>query len=109
MMDLTQQHARLCSSLADYHRLLIVYAVAEKTQNVSELVERLAISQPTVSRHLRILRDAGVVCARREGKSIYYATTDHRILQALELLRGVLRDRIQPTKPQIDDEWELGY
>ena len=87
-------HADLCSALADPTRILIIYALDDKDYNVSELAISLGISQPTASRHLKILRDRGLICPIREGVSIKYQLTDHRIIEALEILRLVLRDRL---------------
>jgi DNA-binding transcriptional ArsR family regulator len=58
--------------LADDTRRGIVEALAEDDRSVSELVERFPISQPAVSRHLRLLREAGVVTAQAAGKQRIY-------------------------------------
>ncbi len=50
--------------LAEPHRLAILELLRDGEQPVGELVTRLGLSQPTVSKHLRILKDAGVVEAR---------------------------------------------
>lgn len=94
-MEITQRHAELCSGLADFHRILILYAISEKPHNVGELVARLELSQPAISRHLKILRNCGAVTTRRDGKAVYYSPADDRILQALDLLRAVLTDRMK--------------
>jgi DNA-binding transcriptional ArsR family regulator len=93
-MEITQLHAEVCGALADFHRLLLVYALAERKQNVSELVARLGLSQPTISRHLKILRDCGVVSAERQGRAVYYMPADHRIIEALDLIRAAITDRL---------------
>jgi DNA-binding transcriptional ArsR family regulator len=97
--NLTQEiavlHAELCSALAEPTRLLILYILADQPCNVSELTQQLAIPQPSVSRHLRVLRDGGLVRTTRQGQAVLYELTDHRVIEALDLLRGVLRDRIQ--------------
>jgi DNA-binding transcriptional ArsR family regulator len=51
--------------------------------SVGELVDRLALSQPTVSKHLRVLREVGLVTVREEGQHRYYRV-DGRPLEALE-------------------------
>jgi DNA-binding transcriptional ArsR family regulator len=93
--EIAELHAKLCSALADPTRLLLLYLLAEEPGNVSELTQKLAIPQPSVSRHLRVLRDGGLVRATRQGMNVLYELTDHRIIEALDLLRAVLRDRIQ--------------
>ncbi len=87
--------ADLCSAFSDPTRILILYALNERALNVTELTQELGISQPATSRHLRVLRDKGLVFTTRQGNSIIYSITDIRLIHALDLLRGVLRDRIQ--------------
>lgn len=59
-------------ALADEVRLRILHALLGAELSVAELVQILALPQSTVSRHLKPLRDAGLVETRREGTSIYY-------------------------------------
>ena len=63
--------------------------------NVSELAERLELPQPTASRHLKMLRERGLVLPEREGTSVFYSITDERVIQALDMLRAVLADQLQ--------------
>ena len=67
----------------------------KKTYNVSDLAEAVELSQPTTSRHLKILRDCGMVSSQRDGQSVYYTLADKRITQALELLRSFLGDKLR--------------
>jgi len=101
--EITQLHAELCSALAESTRLFILYALAEQQCNVSEITQKLELPQPTISRHLKVLRDAGLVHAKRQGMSIHYELADKRVIEALDLLRGVLRDRIQRSADLIDE------
>jgi DNA-binding transcriptional ArsR family regulator len=93
--EITNLHADLCSALADPTRLLLLYALADQPRNVTELTQELNVPQPTVSRHLKVLRDGSLVQATRQGTSVQYELTDHRIIDALDLLRSILRERIQ--------------
>ncbi len=92
-MEVTRRHAAMCRGLGDIHRILILYALTEHEHNVSELVTRLGLSQPAVSRHLKILRECGVVSATRQGKAVYYVPADARIVEAMDLLRAVVTDQ----------------
>jgi len=92
--EVSQLEADLCFALADPTRILILYALDEKARNVGELTAELNVTQPTTSRHLKILRDRGLVRATRQGSVIQYELNDRRLVQALDLLRGVLRDRL---------------
>lgn len=92
--EVSQLEADLCFALADPSRILILYALDEQSRNVTELATELNITQPTTSRHLKILRERGLVYAERQGTTITYHLTDRRLIEALDLLRSVLRDRI---------------
>jgi ArsR family transcriptional regulator len=93
--EINELHSSLCAGLADPKRILILYALSEKSLNVSELTETLGLPQPTVSRHLKMLRERGLVLARREGQSVYYDIADQRVIQALNILRSVLADMLR--------------
>ncbi len=85
-------HAQMCQALADPTRILILYFLAERPRHVNELVDVLDVRQPTVSHHLKILRNRGLVTATREGNAVRYALRDHRVVEALDLLRAVISD-----------------
>jgi DNA-binding transcriptional ArsR family regulator len=93
--EITQLHAQVCSGLSDPTRILILYKVAEKPINVSDLAATLDIPQPTVSRHLKVLKERHMVIAQRDGKSVFYSLSDPRIIQALDLLRAVLANSLE--------------
>jgi ArsR family transcriptional regulator len=85
-------HAHICQGIADPKRILILYALADQPKYVSELAEQLNIPQPTISRHLKVLRERSLVTTEREGAAVYYSLTDERVIQALDLLRALLAD-----------------
>ncbi|TEU18993.1 MAG: transcriptional regulator [Anaerolineales bacterium] len=89
---LAQFHAGICQALADTTRIAILYELAEGRKNVSQLVEALGSPQATVSRHLKVLRERGMVNNERDGVNVYYSLADQRIIKALELLRGIMAD-----------------
>ncbi len=85
-------HAQICQGLADPKRILLLYALSEGPRRVTDLAGALGLPQPTVSHHLKILRERGLVVAEREGTAAYYSLADRRVIQALDLLRAVLAD-----------------
>lgn len=87
-------HAQICQALADPTRIMLLYRLAECPQNVGELAAALNVSQPTVSRHLKVLRERGMVTTTRYGATVEYRLIDDRPIQALDLLRSVLRDNL---------------
>ena len=96
--ELAQFHAGICQALADATRIAILYELAEGRKNVSQLVEALGSPQGTVSRHLKVLRERGMVDSERDGVNVYYSLADQRIIQALDLLRGVMADMLARRK-----------
>lgn len=61
----------MLKALADETRWRIVRALLSKPRTVGELVERVAVSQYNVSKHVRILREAGIVETERTGKHVH--------------------------------------
>lgn len=104
--EVTELHADICSALADPKRILILYALAERRMTVGDLAAQVGISQPAASRHLKILRERGLVRSTRRGASIEYRIADYRLIEALDILRLVLRDRIQHRAQLMSEEDE---
>ncbi len=92
--EISQLEADFCFALSDPTRLLILYALSDVPHNVTELSNELEVIQPTVSRHLKVLRDRGLVYTVRQGTTVTYHLADPRLIQALDLLRTVMRDRL---------------
>ena len=93
--EITALHANLCSALADPSRILMLYALNEGPCTVNGLAEELGISQSAASRHLNLLRDRGLVISQRDGQSVINTLADHRIIEALDLLRAVLTSKLK--------------
>ena len=83
--------SRSLKALCDSNRIRILEILAGGEHCVSELVERLVIDQPKVSHHLAILRSAGIVRSRRDGRHINYSLRPaiHRRVEAPEGLTDV--------------------
>jgi DNA-binding transcriptional ArsR family regulator len=69
----------LLKALASTARLAIVLELAREERCVHELVSITGMTQPLVSQHLRVLRGAGVVIARRRGREAAYSLTDDHL------------------------------
>ena len=102
VQEITQLHADFCSALADSTRLILLYALADGPRNVTELTQDLELPQPTISRHLKNLRDRGLVIATRQGMMVQYSLADQRIIDALDILRSIMRDGIQKRASLIE-------
>jgi len=92
--EVLQLHAEICAGLADPNRIMILYDLSSGSKNVSELCTNLNMPQPMASRHLKILRERGMVTFERRGTVVQYALADDRLIKALDLLRAVLRDSL---------------
>lgn len=88
------EHMRLAAAeasgvlrvLSNADRLLLLCQMSHGEKSVSELEELLDIHQPTLSQQLGVLRSEGLVETRRDGKRIYYAIADPKLLQVLNVL-----------------------
>ena len=100
--EVLQLHAEICAGLADPSRIMILYSLSEGPRNVTEICTALSIPQPSISRHLKILRERRMVIAERQGTVIKYSLADKRLIEALDLLRAVLRDGIAKRAELID-------
>ena len=92
--EITQLHAEICAGLADPNRIMLLYSLAQSARNVTELCNELEMPQPLISRHLKVLRERGMVTTERRGTVIIYTLADKRLIQALDLLRAVMHDNI---------------
>jgi DNA-binding transcriptional ArsR family regulator len=89
--EIIELHNGVCSALSDPKRIMILYTLADGPRNVTELSEELRLPQPTTSRHLKVLRERDLVSTERCGTTVIYTLADPQLIQALELLRSVLR------------------
>ena len=92
--EINQLHAEICAGLADPNRIMILYTLSQGPKNVTEIYSELEMLQPLVSRHLKVLRERGMVTSERHGTAIIYSLADERLIQALDLLRAVMHDNL---------------
>lgn len=79
-------HARVMKAMSDENRLLIMGYLKERECNASELLSRLQFGQSTLSHHMGLLKQAGVVKTRKEGKWVYYSLNEEMISSLREWL-----------------------
>ena len=77
--DVLDTAGDLLRALAAPVRIAIVLQLRESARCVHELVDALAVPQPLVSQHLRILKAAGVVAGGRSGREVMYRLVDHHL------------------------------
>ncbi len=87
-------HADICKTLASPARLRIIAALREGELSVSDIVGAVGARKANVSQHLAVMRQRGIVQARRQGLNVYYRLTSPKIIQACELMREVLLEQM---------------
>jgi DNA-binding transcriptional ArsR family regulator len=90
----SEETVRLLKELANENRLMIMCALSEAEMSVSELNERIDLSQSALSQHLARLRTQGMVQTRRRGQTICYSLAEDT--QALPII-CLLHDMFCPT------------
>lgn len=86
--------SNMCMALNDAKRLMVIWALSNGAYNVNELSALLSSPASNVSQHLAILRTRGLVDTERRGNSIYYSLRHPKVIDAIDILRGVLRDEL---------------
>ena len=78
--------AQVFHALSASDRLEILEFLRDGEKCVCEIVPRLNLIQPVVSRHLKILRDVGIISCRKDGTKRMYSIVDSKILSAVDAL-----------------------
>jgi DNA-binding transcriptional ArsR family regulator len=110
--EIVPEMARFFKSLGDLTRLQIINLLATDcsgTLGVGDLAERLGISQPAVSQHLKTLKAEGIVDSRREGFYVYYSFNRERMVRFREyfdlMYRSVMdrcdQELLRKTSPDL--------
>ena len=90
--------SEICQTLADPKRLMILHELRESEKSVGQLVSSLELPQSNISHHLAIMRERGILSARRDGTTIYYSLASPKIGQACDLVQGVLKEQLSNMK-----------
>jgi DNA-binding transcriptional ArsR family regulator len=93
--EVVQQVAEYFSILSEPMRLRILNLLREGEKCVQELVEATATSQANVSKHLKVMLQAGILSRRSEGTSAYYKVEDELIFELCTLVCDRLATRIE--------------
>ncbi|WP_211370043.1 ArsR/SmtB family transcription factor [Nonomuraea turkmeniaca] len=94
------------AALAEPHRRQILDLLREGERPVGELVKRLDLSQPGVSKHLKVLREAGLVVVRTEGKQRVYALRPDPLAEVdqwLEPYRAFWSRRLEALEQHLEE------
>lgn len=95
-MSAEQELAGIFKALADENRIHILKSLRTGEKCACNLLEELNISQPTLSHHMKILCDSGIVIGRKEGKWMHYTITCEGACRVRRLMRGLLAPENMP-------------
>jgi DNA-binding transcriptional ArsR family regulator len=81
--------ARSLKAMAHPTRLMILQLLSESEQTVGVLEKKLEISQSSLSQHLNLMKDKGLLNSRRVGNQIYYRLKDNRLMGLMALVQDL--------------------
>lgn len=102
MNERYEEESKLVKAIADPNRLKIMDILSCGEQCACDILTNFDFTQPTLSHHMKILMDCGLVMSRREGTWIYYSLNLARANQMLYFLMGI----VTPTKECICNQGE---
>jgi len=97
-LELFKLKAEMCKVFSDPKRLLIINELRDGEKQVGDMAKALEMPQAEVSRQLALLRNKGVVVARREGVYVYYSLSDSKIVEACDLVHEVLLSNLEKNQ-----------
>ena len=93
--EIFELHADVCHTLSNPKRLWILSLLREGERPVNQILAAMrGIGKANLSQHLAVMRQKGVVAARREGNLVYYRISSRKITQACDLMRDVVLDQL---------------
>lgn len=84
-----ERASRSLKAMSHPLRLKILCTLGEREASVQEIVEQVGTSQSNISQHLAILREKGILAARKDANRVYYRVSDSRTLKLIEMMREV--------------------
>ncbi len=84
-----EQAARAMKAISHPLRLKILCVLGDRETGVQDIVEAVGTSQSNISQHLAILRDKGILRARKDANRVFYSVSDQRTLQLIVMMREV--------------------
>ena len=87
------QKAEIFKVLSDSNRLQIIDMLSCGEMCVCKILEKFDITQPTLSHHLKVLADNGIVTSRKEANWIHYKLNDEKMKEITEFLQFISNDK----------------
>lgn len=83
------ENAKVFKALCDEKRLSILEMLRQGEMCACKIQEQLTITQSTLSHHMKVLCDSGIIVGRKEGKWVYYSISAEGSAHAMELLKAI--------------------
>lgn len=93
--ELYTLHAEFCKFMSNPKRIEILFLLGEKEMCVEDMASAMEIRVPNLSQHLAVMREKGVVEARREGTKMYYTLTNPKTLEACIIMREAMVEQME--------------
>lgn len=101
----SKQQAQIFKALSDETRLKILLMLNTRPRSVGEIVDFFSLSQPTISRHLLLLKQAGLLISKRRGQQVIYALNEEGLredalgyFRGFECLKGIIGAAVSKKK-----------
>ena len=90
---------KLFRCLADENRMRIIQLLSERKYCVKTLAKQLGISEPAVSQHMRLLKEAGLIVAGdKNGYNVHYAVNKDKLTELSRVVAG-MAEKVQAERP----------
>ena len=98
MKRIYELHAEICKTLANAKRIEIINLLRSGEKSVSWLLEKTGLLKANLSQHLAVMRQHGIVKARKAGLNVFYRIASPKIVHACDLMREVLFEQMEERK-----------
>ncbi len=93
--SLFERHAQMCKVFSNASRLMILNILRDNELTVANIAEKLGVALGTVSPHLLMMKQRGVLLSRKQGNQVFYRLANPKLLLAFDLIREILHEQIQ--------------
>lgn len=98
------QVSDVLKAMADPMRLRILHSLQDGERSVSQIIETVNSSQANVSRHLAVLRRAGLVRCRRKGLNAFYGIADSRVFTICDSVCSSIGERLESELGKVQEQ-----
>jgi ArsR family transcriptional regulator len=92
-----QLHAEVCKALSHGNRIEIIDLLQDKEMGFREMYDKIGISKSSLSQHLSIMVEKGILNQRKEGLNSYFRVSTDKVSKACQLMREVLIEKLEKS------------